>query len=170
MFATTRMLIARRSLCSTKPSSISAAFKSTSAPAAAPTSLDYVKPSAVDVKASYRFGLTEAQVSDVPPHVRPMLSLETASQQEINAAQIKAAIEKFQRFPGDTGSSEVQIAVLTQKITRLTAHLKMHRKDNHTTRGLVALVTKRRNLIKYLKRTDFQKFKAVVAALGLRFK
>ncbi len=81
----------------------------------------------------------------------------------------KAAIrEPFQRHERDTGSSEVQIAILTKKIVALTAHLKINKKDNHSRYGLIRMVNNRRNLLDYLKRKDEAKYKQVIADLGLR--
>lgn len=130
----------------------------------------YKKPETVDPNVAYRYGLTGEQVANVPDHLKRALSLTNASQSEINKVQIARAIEEFQRFPGDTGSSEVQIAVLTQKIVYMTDHLKAHRKDKHSTRGLIAMVTKRRKLLAYLKRKDLPKFKAVIATLNIRYR
>lgn len=135
---------------------------------AAFSTVAYKKPEVVDPKTTYRYGLSAEQVSGVPEQMKQMLSLKNASQAEINQVQIARAIEEFQRFPGDTGSSEVQVAVLTQKILYMTDHLKQHRKDLHSTRGLIAMVNKRRKLLAYLKRKDLAKFKAVVAALNIR--
>ena len=68
----------------------------------------------------------------------------------------------------DTGSPEVQIAVLTRKIADLTEHLKEHKKDNHSRRGLFKMVGKRRNLLNYLMKTDIERYRAIVAKLGIR--
>ena len=77
-------------------------------------------------------------------------------------------IAKFQRKEGDTGSPEVQIALLTNRIQHLTEHLKAHPKDNHTRRGLLKLVGKRKGLLRYLERTDLEKFRALKNELGIR--
>lgn len=69
---------------------------------------------------------------------------------------------------GDTGSPEVQIAVLTKRIADLTEHLKEHKKDNHSRRGLFKMVGKRRNLLNYLMKTDIERYRAIVAKLGIR--
>jgi small subunit ribosomal protein S15 len=83
--------------------------------------------------------------------------------------QEKAAIvEKFAVKAGDTGSSEVQIAILTEQITRLNDHLKNHRHDEHGRHGLLAMVGKRRSHLKYLSHKDPAKYKEVLAKLGLR--
>ncbi len=68
----------------------------------------------------------------------------------------------------DTGSPEVQIAILTARIKQLTEHLKIHTHDNHSRRGLLKMVGKRRKLLDYLKRTDIERYRAIVAKLGLR--
>lgn len=74
----------------------------------------------------------------------------------------------FQRHEKDTGSSEVQIALLTDRITSLTEHLKRFRKDHASRRGLILMVSKRRRLLDYLKRTDYERYRQVVGKLGLR--
>ena len=68
----------------------------------------------------------------------------------------------------DTGSPEVQIAILTTRINELTEHLKVHKKDNHSRRGLLKMVGKRRNLLTYLQNNDIERYRAIVAKLGLR--
>jgi len=77
-------------------------------------------------------------------------------------------IEKFKREPNDTGSPEVQIALLTERITELTEHLKVHTKDNHSRRGLLKMVGKRRNLLNYLSRKDVERYRVIVEKLSLR--
>ncbi|MEG2274154.1 MAG: 30S ribosomal protein S15 [Clostridia bacterium] len=77
-------------------------------------------------------------------------------------------IAKFGRKEGDTGSPEVQIALLTGRITDLTAHLQSHQKDHHSRRGLLMMVGQRRNLLNYLKDTDIERYRAIVQSLGLR--
>ncbi|MFZ1367845.1 MAG: 30S ribosomal protein S15, partial [Sphingorhabdus sp.] len=69
---------------------------------------------------------------------------------------------------GDTGSPEVQVAILTDRINTLTAHFKDHHKDNHSRRGLLQMVNKRRSLLDYLKRKDVARYNALIAKLGLR--
>jgi small subunit ribosomal protein S15 len=69
---------------------------------------------------------------------------------------------------GDTGSPEVQVAILTERITNLTEHFKTHVKDNHSRRGLLKLVSTRRTLLDYLKRTDETRYKAIIEKLGIR--
>jgi len=77
-------------------------------------------------------------------------------------------VEKFGRDGNDTGSSEVQIALLTERITYLTEHLKLHTKDHASRRGLLKLVGQRRRLLDYLNRKDREKYKALLVELGLR--
>jgi len=77
-------------------------------------------------------------------------------------------IKNFGRDEKDTGSSEVQIALLTQRINELTEHLKVHKKDNHSRRGLLQMVGKRRNLLNYLAKNDLETYRKVVEKLNLR--
>ncbi len=77
-------------------------------------------------------------------------------------------INAFKREENDTGSSEVQIALLTERINELTEHLKVHAKDNHSRRGLLKMVGKRRNLLNYLSKKDIQRYRDIVEKLGLR--
>lgn len=77
-------------------------------------------------------------------------------------------IKEFQIKEGDTGSAEVQIAILTDRIARLTEHLKEHKKDYHTRRGLLKLVGRRRRFLKYLEKNDFDRYKAIITKLKLR--
>ena len=77
-------------------------------------------------------------------------------------------IKEFGRFEADTGSPEVQIALLTARINELNDHLKMHKKDHHSRRGLLKMVGRRRNLLAYLKDRDHEGYRALIAKLGLR--
>ena len=77
-------------------------------------------------------------------------------------------IEKYKRDEKDTGSPEVQIAILTERINELTEHLKVHKKDNHSRRGLLKMVGKRRNLLNYLAKKDINRYRTIVEKLGLR--
>ena len=79
-----------------------------------------------------------------------------------------AIIEANKTHENDTGSPEVQIAVLTKRINDLTEHLKIHQKDHHSRRGLLKMVGHRRNLLNYLQKTDIERYRAIVAKLGLR--
>ena len=77
-------------------------------------------------------------------------------------------VNKFGKTAGDTGSPEVQVALLTARITELTEHLKMHKKDHHSRRGLLKMVGKRRGLLTYIKNKDIQNYRDLIAELGLR--
>ncbi|MDR2872626.1 MAG: 30S ribosomal protein S15 [Xanthomonadaceae bacterium] len=77
-------------------------------------------------------------------------------------------IQEHQRAANDTGSPEVQVALLTARIGQLTEHFKVHKKDHHSRRGLLQLVNQRRSLLDYLKRKDVERYKALVGKLGLR--
>ena len=77
-------------------------------------------------------------------------------------------IEENKLHDGDTGSPEVQIAILTKRINDLTEHVKVHKKDHHSRRGLLKMVGHRRNLLNYLQKKDIERYRAIVAKLGLR--
>ena len=77
-------------------------------------------------------------------------------------------MKDYGRTPNDTGSPEVQIALLTTRINELNEHLKMHKKDHHSRRGLLKMVGHRRNLLRYLQDTDIEAYRALIARLGLR--
>lgn len=77
-------------------------------------------------------------------------------------------IAEYGRTPNDTGSPEVQIALLTERITELTEHLKANPKDHHSRRGLLMMVGQRRGLLAYLQKTDIERYRALIAKLGLR--
>lgn len=79
-----------------------------------------------------------------------------------------AIIAEYATHEGDTGSPEVQVALLTARINHLTAHLKQHPKDHHSRRGLLMLVGQRRNLLKYLTNVDIERYRSLIARLGLR--
>lgn len=77
-------------------------------------------------------------------------------------------IEDFRRDDSDTGSPEVQVAILTKRIDELTEHLKAHKRDHHSRRGLLKMVGKRRRLLEYVKGTDIDRYRALIERLGLR--
>ncbi|SKA86821.1 SSU ribosomal protein S15P [Caloramator quimbayensis] len=77
-------------------------------------------------------------------------------------------MKKFERHEGDTGSPEVQIAILTERINHLTEHLKQHKKDHHSRRGLLKMVGQRRGLLNYLMKTDIEKYRHLINELGIR--
>ncbi|WP_442877418.1 30S ribosomal protein S15 [Dialister sp.] len=82
----------------------------------------------------------------------------------------KEVIDQFAVHEGDTGSPEVQIAILSKRIALLTEHLKSHKKDHHSRRGLLKMVGQRRNMLDYLRRKDIERYRALGAKLGLRLK
>lgn len=96
------------------------------------------------------------------------LSLATANQKEITRHKIAHVISKFQKQEADTGSASVQIAVMTEKILCLARHFNVHRKDHASARGFQSLISRRKRMLAYLKRSNFEKFKETVTALGLR--
>ena len=83
-------------------------------------------------------------------------------------AEKQAIMKEYATHEGDTGSPEVQIAVLTKRINDLTEHLKEHHKDHHSRRGLLKMEAHRRNLLAYLQKTDIERYRAIVQKLGLR--
>lgn len=86
----------------------------------------------------------------------------------LNPDDKREIIGKFQRKDSDTGSPEVQIALLSERIRYLTEHFKIHKKDHHSRRGLLKLVGRRRRLLNYLKRKDLESYRTVIKALGIR--
>ena len=79
-----------------------------------------------------------------------------------------AIIAEYGKNPQDTGSTQVQVAILTARINELTEHLKIHKKDHHSRRGLLMMVGQRRGLLEYLKKTDITEYRALIEKLGLR--
>ncbi|MDY0262732.1 MULTISPECIES: 30S ribosomal protein S15 [Syntrophotalea] len=77
-------------------------------------------------------------------------------------------INQYKRHEGDTGSPEVQIALLSERITYLTEHFRTHKKDHHSRRGLLKIVGQRRRLLDYLKRNDVERYRAIIKSLGIR--
>ncbi|RYE94986.1 MAG: 30S ribosomal protein S15 [Myxococcales bacterium] len=86
----------------------------------------------------------------------------------LHTEQKAEIVEKFKRSESDTGSPEVQVALLTETVTHLTEHLKTHSKDHASRRGLLKMVGQRRRLLDYLRSVDVERYRALVAALGLR--
>jgi len=97
----------------------------------------------------------------------------TAQQKEeehvaLDAAQKKTILDEYGTHEGDTGSPEAQIALLTKRISDLTEHLKMHKHDHHSRRGLLLLVGRRRRLLKYLREVDVARYRSLIERLGIR--
>ena len=86
----------------------------------------------------------------------------------ISAARKTALMRQYARGTGDTGSPEVQVAILTERITNLTEHFKTHGKDNHSRRGLLKMVSNRRSLLDYVKGKDEARYRTLIEALGIR--
>jgi len=86
----------------------------------------------------------------------------------MNADQKRAVVAKYGRDEQDTGSTAVQVALLTARIEELSGHLQANRKDHHSRRGLLTMVGKRKRLLSYLERTDYEAYKSLIASLGLR--
>jgi small subunit ribosomal protein S15 len=86
----------------------------------------------------------------------------------LDTATKNAIIAEYATVPGDTGSPEVQIALLTRRINDLTEHLKMHKHDHHSRRGLLLLVGQRRRLLQYLTKKDINRYRAIIERLGIR--
>ena len=86
----------------------------------------------------------------------------------VSAEKKQEIIQDNARGAGDTGSPEVQVAIITSRINTLSGHFKMHKKDNHSRRGLLMMVNKRRSLLDYLKRKDVARYNALIVKLGLR--
>ena len=86
----------------------------------------------------------------------------------LNTGRKAEIIKQYATKAGDTGSPEVQVAILSERITTLTDHFKTHVKDNHSRRGLLKMVSQRRQLLDYLKRTDEKRYKTIIEKLGIR--
>ena len=91
-----------------------------------------------------------------------------ANKDSISKERTAELIAEFGKNANDSGSAEVQVAILSERIRNLTEHLKVHKKDNHTRRGLMMLIGKRRGLLDYLKKTDIESYRTLIAQLGLR--
>ncbi len=102
-----------------------------------------------------------------------MINYSTSNFEEVKKLTLvkedkKKVIKKFETHENDTGSTEVQVAILTQKINRLNEHLKLNKKDHHSRRGLIIMVGKRKRLLGYLKNNDIGRYKKIIKELGLR--
>ena len=86
----------------------------------------------------------------------------------LDAAQKRDIIDRFRQHESDTGSAEVQVAILSERISYLTNHFKTHAKDHHSRRGLIKLVGQRRRLLNYLKNKDIERYRTLIEQLGLR--
>ena len=91
-----------------------------------------------------------------------------ANKDSIGKERTLELIKEFGKGDGDSGSPEVQVAILSESIRNLTAHLKIHKKDNHTRRGLMMLIGKRRGLLKYIKNRNIEEYRTLIKKLGIR--
>ncbi len=91
-----------------------------------------------------------------------------ANRLSVSKERVAELIAEYGKGEGDSGSAEVQVAILTVRIRNLTEHLKEHKKDNHTRRGLMMLIGKRRGLLKYIKERDIDNYRALIKKLGIR--
>jgi small subunit ribosomal protein S15 len=115
-------------------------------------------------------GLSSAELDEqgASEEVRRLFDLHNASQMERNKQKMDDAITRFRMHENDVGSTPVQCAVLTERIRYMTVHLQEHRKDNHGRRGLQTMLNKRRSLLKYLRKKDFDVYKTTITALKLK--
>lgn len=111
-----------------------------------------------------RFHMTGLQMSD---RVRKLFDLQNGSQREVVKAQKQRAMELFQMRPGDTGSSAVQVIALTTRIQQMQMHFQKHKKDKHNKRGLDRMYVRRRKLLDYMERKEFDDYRRIVKTLGL---
>lgn len=124
--------------------------------------------SAPGASSHFRFGVPAHAVESLPPLVQQVLAPTNASAAEIRTLDLRKKTADFALHEFDTGSPEVQIARLTYRISALTDHLRMHKKDKSAGRGLSMLVEARKKHVKYLKREDPQRFASLAARLNLR--
>jgi small subunit ribosomal protein S15 len=117
----------------------------------------------------YRYA-ADTQCRDTPTHTWYMAvnNIYMEDLKMISKEKKQAIIKEYARKEGDTGSPEVQIAVLTARIQELTEHLKVNPKDHHSRRGLLKMVGQRRGLLDYLKKTDIERYRALIDKLGIR--
>ena len=90
------------------------------------------------------------------------------SRYSISKERVAELMKEYGKDEKDSGSAEVQVAILTERIRNLTEHLRVHKKDNHTRRGLMMLIGKRRGLLKYIKNRDIEEYRALIKRLGIR--
>ena len=114
-----------------------------------------------------RFGFVDSSDLVMSDRVKKLLNLHNGNQKEVVKAQKQQAMEIFQVREGDTGSSAVQVIALTTRIQQIQTHYSKHKKDKHSKRGLDALYVRRRKLLDYMERKDFESYRKVVKTLGL---
>ena len=114
-----------------------------------------------------RFGFTDSSALVMSDRVKKLLNLHNGNQKEVVKAQKQQAMEIFRLREGDTGSSAVQVIALTSRIQQIQTHHSKHKKDKHSKRGLDALYVRRRKLLDYMERKDFESYRKVIKTLGL---
>src|SRR5512139_1460853 len=107
-------------------------------------------------------------LDDIPAGAAPQSQFERNCPMSITAERKSALIKEYATSKDDTGSPEVQVAILSERIANLTEHFKTHNKDNHSRRGLLKLVSQRRRLLDYVKKKDVERYRNVIQRLGLR--
>jgi small subunit ribosomal protein S15 len=108
------------------------------------------------------------RLDDIPAFGDPNPQFRKDHTMSITAERKTALIKEYATFEGDTGSPEVQVAILTERINNLTEHFKGHKKDNHSRRGLLTMVSSRRSLLDYLKKKDEGRYTKLIGSLGIR--
>jgi small subunit ribosomal protein S15 len=108
------------------------------------------------------------RLDDIPASGDPNPQFRKDHTMSITAERKTALIKEYATFEGDTGSPEVQVAILTERINNLTEHFKGHKKDNHSRRGLLTMVSSRRSLLDYLKKKDEGRYTKLIGSLGIR--
>lgn len=91
-----------------------------------------------------------------------------ADRNSVSKERVEELVKKYGKGEKDSGSAEVQVAIMSERINNLTAHLKDHKKDHHTRRGLMMLIGKRRRLLKYIKNRDIEQYRSLIKSLGIR--
>jgi len=121
-----------------------------------------------DLQGAYRFGVTEEQIKECHPKIKELLSFTRANQHEVHQFRLGKLVQKFGREQGDTGSSKVQVACMTERVNYLTEHMRKHPHDKHTQYRVNLLISKRRKMMKYLKRTDVAGYYHVLKEMGVK--
>ena len=125
-------------------------------------------PAGLSPQKTFKVPISPEAVEELPEDIQYVMDIRTANASAINAARKRAAIARWQRFPGDTGSPEVEVAVLTERVRYLAKHLDEHKKDKHSMRGMTALLNQRKSRLSYLKAKDYDRYMRLVQGLGLR--
>ncbi|XP_011409735.1 PREDICTED: 28S ribosomal protein S15, mitochondrial-like [Amphimedon queenslandica] len=123
----------------------------------------------ISITSKYKFGYNDIpEMENSPEAVKKRFSIEFASKKQRNKLLKNEMIQKYQQNPGDTGSTAVQIAIMTAKIQNLTEHMRNNRKDKSSLRKLLHGIERRKKLFKYLRRTDFTRYHVLLKEFGLK--